>query len=770
MSTLQSRFKLVIILLFIPILSFAQYHITGTCVDEQQQPLPSVIVKLTKGNNREVIKHTASNSDGKFLLQSIDRGEYHLQLSYIGFKEVDTLIVVQNSIDMGAISLAMDSKLLNEVVISAQVLNSFGNRDEILLTSEALSVGNNALDAISSLPQFKKNFMDDQLITVDNKSILILINGKRATYRELQQISSKDVQKLVYYSEPPARFAHENIGAVLEVQTRRSKSKSHYFYLDAKNSFTTGYGTNMLNYTYSDENNQFTVGGFCDYRALNDNRMNNVYKYGDGTSNTYEGLPGSYKGYYNIGQMRYRRYFSNNAFVISQLEYRQSPGHEKYEQSVTKIFNNRELIGKSGRDLKSNYNSLAFDLYYHQPLGENKLIGINFVNTISNSKSNNSLNRVMEGANKDYDYTYENLTHNKVYSLIGEVLYQNDAWNFGGLFSHEQLRQSVGGDKSSPQNISSNKLYVYSDYSGRHDMLSYNLGVGLEYSAFKNGEDKTFRFVIPRPAVTLNYKLGKSSSLRLNTNIQPTLPSLGYLADSPISIDEGYYFRGNSNLKPYYTSRNSLDFRWNSSDNNFFISSSLNYDYAHKPFMPIISSDGDRVLRNYEAVKNSMIYGASVSGSARLFDFLTLQPYYQLAVKKYETPNQKINHQVHSGGIGALIAYRAFQLSYYFNFPFTDVNGDFLVDIGSSHFASLMWKHKTLSLSLEWINNPNPTRSYTALPQFSMEESTVWNNFRSLFYVKLTYYFQKGKSKRHENAVISNQSRETGLVIENTAK
>ena len=176
------------------------------------------------------------------------------------------------------------------------------------------------------------------------------------------------------------------------------------------------------------------------------------------------------------------------------------------------------------------------------------------------------------------------------------------------------------------------------------------------------------------------------------------------------------------------------------------------------------------MLRNYEAVKNSMIYGASVSGSARLFDFLTLQPYYQLAVKKYETPNQKINHQVHSGGIGALIAYRAFQLSYYFNFPFTDVNGDFLVDIGSSHFASLMWKHKTLSLSLEWINNPNPTRSYTALPQFSMEESTVWNNFRSLFYVKLTYYFQKGKSKRHENAVISNQSRETGLVPENTAK
>lgn len=152
MSTLQSRFKLVIILLFIPILSFAQYHITGTCVDEQQQPLPSVIVKLTKSNNREVIKHTASNSDGKFLLQPIDRGEYHLQLSYIGFKEVDTLIVVQNSIDMGAISLAMDSKLLNEVVISAQVLNSFGNRDEILLTSEALSVGNNALDAISSLP------------------------------------------------------------------------------------------------------------------------------------------------------------------------------------------------------------------------------------------------------------------------------------------------------------------------------------------------------------------------------------------------------------------------------------------------------------------------------------------------------------------------------------------------------------------------------------------------------------------------------------------
>lgn len=765
-----SKSLIAIVLLTLPVLSQAQHSITGSCVDEQKQPLPSVVIKLTKGEDRLVIKHTTSSPDGHFIFKAIDAGEYYVQFSSVGYKGIDTLINVQDNIDLGAITLPMDSKLLDEVVISAQILQSFGNRDEILLSSEALRVGNNALDAISSLPQFKKNSLDDQLTTVNNKSILILINGMRATHRELKQLSADDIKKLVYYSEPPARFASENIGAVLEVQTRRSKNKSHSLYIDAKNSFTTGYGTNMLNYTYSDEDNQFTIGCFSDYRVLNDNRMNNLYKYSNGTSNEYEGLPGSYKGSYNIGQLRYRRYFDQNAFVITQLEYRQSPGREEYDQDVKKIYKDQTLSGKSTRELKSNYNRIALDMYYHQPLGDNELLGINLVNTFTNSKSDNNLRRELETGNPFGNYTFENHTQNKVYSLIGEILYRKESWNVGGSYSYEQLQQEIIDSPNSPQNVYSHKAYIYADYSGRHNDLSYNLGLGLQYSAFKIGDQKLLHYFIPRPSAVLNYKLNKSSSIRLNSNIQPTLPSLGYLADSPISIDEHYHFRGNTNLKPYYTLSNSINYQWMSPDNKYYIATSLFYDYAHHPFVPIISHDGDHMLKTYEVIKNSQVYGVSLSGSARLFDFLTLQPYYQLIVSTFDTPNQKINNNLHNAGIGALINYRDFQLSYYLNLPFTDVNGDFFTEKGGNHFASLMWKRESLSLSLEWINNPNPSRTYVNLPEFTLEEKTLWNNFRSLFCVKVTYYFQKGKSKRHQNAAISNQSNETGLVTENTAK
>lgn len=280
----------VIVICALPISSFAQYEIKGTCIDDYNNNLPSVLVKLYNETGEKLIANVLSKQNGEFVLNNIESNRYSLRLSFVGFKSMDTLLVVDKNINLGVIPLKPDAKVLDEIVVTAQDLQSFGNRDEIRLSSDAVKVGNNALDAISSLPQFKKNGLDDQLKTVDNRSILILIDGRRSNTRELQQLAAENIKKLTYYSEPPARFAQENFGAVLEIQTKRQKSVSHFLYLDTKNSFTTGYGTNMINYTYTNEKNQLTLAYFHDYRSLNDNRMNNYYKYSDNSVNEYKGI------------------------------------------------------------------------------------------------------------------------------------------------------------------------------------------------------------------------------------------------------------------------------------------------------------------------------------------------------------------------------------------------------------------------------------------------------------------------------------------------
>lgn len=88
-----------------------------------------------------------------------------------------------------------DTLLLEAIVVTPKVLNTFGNKESIELSEEARKIGNNALDAIGSLPQFKTNASNGDLITVDNKSILVLIDGIRRSTRELMLLRSEDVKR-----------------------------------------------------------------------------------------------------------------------------------------------------------------------------------------------------------------------------------------------------------------------------------------------------------------------------------------------------------------------------------------------------------------------------------------------------------------------------------------------------------------------------------------------------------------------------------------------
>ena len=84
--------------------------------------------------------------------------------------------------------------------------------------------------------------------------------------------------------------------------------------------------------------------------------------------------------------------------------------------------------------------------------------------------------------------------------------------------------------------------------------------------------------------------------------------------------------------------------------------------------------------------------------------------------------------------------------------------------------ATALYKFKSMSVGLEYIYNPNPSRVYANIKDFSYSEETVWNNFKNLVSVKFTYYLYKGKSRGHAGKRISNADNDSGLTNSNTAK
>lgn len=210
----------------------AQVCIIGRIVDSEQIPIVGVNCVLLNLSDSTLITGATSDLKGRFKLEAKEDKEYILQLSSVGYEKRSQICKPGN---LGNIVLNEDAMLLDEVVVTPQILNTFGNKNQLILSETAMKVGNNALDAISSLPQFKTDISNDALVTVDNKSILVLIDGMRRSSRELKMLKADEIKNIEYYSNPPARYAHENIGAVIDVKTKKKANKLYSLYLDTKN-------------------------------------------------------------------------------------------------------------------------------------------------------------------------------------------------------------------------------------------------------------------------------------------------------------------------------------------------------------------------------------------------------------------------------------------------------------------------------------------------------------------------------------------------------
>lgn len=736
----------------------AQNRIYGTVTDLSGHTLVGVDCKLQNLTDTAALVHVQTDSKGKFSLDAEENKEYVVVFSCLGYQSKQ---LTCKSGNLGVVKLNEKELALSEVTVSAQSLRSFGNADIILLDKRTRQIGNNALDAINSLPQFRLSPDNGELVTADGKIVLVLIDGIRRTSRELMLLKADDIKNLHYYSNPPARFSHENVGAVLDVATKRSNKKFYSLYLDTKNSFTTGYGTNLLSVGYRDSLNLISAAYFVDYRHLNRNTMDNRYAYPDAT-NDYRGLSGKYTGAYHIAQLFYQRFQKKNLFNIT-LEYRKSPATQQYSQQLL-----REGISENTnhRRLQSNYSSVSADIYFGHTFEEGNSLSFNVVNTYFKSHSDNNL------TNTSGQGTFSNIINNKSYSLIAEALYTGKLWhgNFhlGAYYQFKNLHQrDVASNLST---VNTQKGYVYADYSNQWRALSYNLGVGVENNEYRTEENTVANYVFVRPSLSVNYQLSKQGSLRLNSSIVSRIPDVGLLIDSRTVVDKRFYLQGNSKLKPYHYYNTELSFQYSADNNVWFIKPSISYAYYPNKNMSAIYTDGENVINRTASIDHVNEYGASLVISCRPASWLTLQPYYNYMHSNYTTPNQDISHDLNNIGLSCQVIAGKWQLTANNNLPMTTVDGDIFERKGYNANLSFTYKINAITVGAMFIYNPNPSKIYADTPSFHFSEKTTWGNFNNLFAVTFVYYLTKGNSRQHANKNLNNSDNDSGLTQYNTAK
>lgn len=94
------------------------FSVSGKIVDKKDNaPLIGVNVIITEISDSTKSNGASTDIDGNFIIENIEKGNYKLNVSYIGYTSINKIIEISENLNLNSIKLVEDSKVLNEVLI-----------------------------------------------------------------------------------------------------------------------------------------------------------------------------------------------------------------------------------------------------------------------------------------------------------------------------------------------------------------------------------------------------------------------------------------------------------------------------------------------------------------------------------------------------------------------------------------------------------------------------------------------------------------------------
>lgn len=154
----------------------------GVVLDDKDQPLPMATVMLLQAKDSVLNTFGMTNDKGEFALQKASKGDYILQVSFLGFSNYQKRVTVsglEEEMDMGSIKLEEQSELLSEVVVQGEANPLNIKKDTVEYNAVAFKTQPNAAveELLKKLPGVEVE--SDGSVKAQGESVTrILVDGK----------------------------------------------------------------------------------------------------------------------------------------------------------------------------------------------------------------------------------------------------------------------------------------------------------------------------------------------------------------------------------------------------------------------------------------------------------------------------------------------------------------------------------------------------------------------------------------------------------------
>ncbi len=192
-------------------LALAQkFTLSGTVMDGAlNETMPGAAVVLLNPKDSSQVAGVASGVDGKFSLTTTKAGSFLVRFSYMGYQTQYLSVTLgkgKRDVDLGAVTLAEDAKVMREAQVTAKLAQVEMAEDTFVYNADAfrLPEGSTLEELVWKLPGAEVG--DDGTITINGKTVSkIMVEGKdyfdSDTKVAMKNLPSKMVKKIKSYDK-----------------------------------------------------------------------------------------------------------------------------------------------------------------------------------------------------------------------------------------------------------------------------------------------------------------------------------------------------------------------------------------------------------------------------------------------------------------------------------------------------------------------------------------------------------------------------------------
>ena len=732
-------------------------------------------VNVTLSNDSGQVAGTTTDNNGKFTLNA-EKGDYILELSYIGYETIRMALTVNDNTHIGTIQMQEGATELGEVVVESQAVIQKVDRQILLPSKEQMQASSDGVSLLQNLqiPRIVINPIDNSVKTLSDESVQLRINGIEASTADVKAINPKDIIRVEYHDQPGVRY--NGAAAVVDYIVKHRDTGGSLMLAGTNGLTLPGIGNYYLaGKVHFGKSSLQAVATYAPYDIYWTRTNNETYHFSTGKiENNEVGEPTRYKTYPVNVSLNYN--WTNGDKNMLNIHLRDNMAYTPYGASDrdSRLFQPTDSFEIHDHD-KSSSQSPSLDIYYQHNLPHKQHLYFDVVGTYINTHSDRRFLQtpLFGSVSTDTTDVLSSVRGDK-WSLIGEAIYEKEWENImltvGARHNQQWVKNTYLGSTEATVNMTTGETYAFAEMRHRVDKFSYVVGIGVMHTLIDQAGQKQSTW-IARPQLTMSYDFGKGWFWKYKGYVSGYQPSLSQLSDITQQIDKYQMRRGNPNLRSVMYVSNEMELSWQSKHVNLNLWA--NYSYDHKPIMEEtfeeIIDGSPYAIRMYDNQRGYHKLHVSPSVQVKLLDnklMFNVTPFVKYMVSQGNIYNHEhVNYGVRGGIFYLLKGWR-----FYADVVTAQHNlwGETLTLGELTHDIGINYNSEHFGFGVMMVNPFSPHGSRTVTKDLSAlaptSNTAVMQNYHQVLMLNFNVNLDFGTKHNEGWQRLNNEDTESGIL------